>query len=131
MVDKKASKIRRFKVNGAVLATRLTLLVLVVAGGLTIYNNINKTNHVKIIEDSAFVDENGISNMVTGVKDGAVYNSSVKPLVKVNAKKITLTKDGKEITFRNGKTIKDFGSYILIVENDKGEIDTIYFDIEY
>ncbi|MDD2627883.1 MAG: hypothetical protein PHR25_05035 [Clostridia bacterium] len=131
MVDKKASKIRKYKVNGAVLASRLILLALIIASTLTIYNNMNKNNHVKILEDSAFVDENGISNMVSGVKDGGVYNSPVEPTVNANVKKITLTKDGKEIKFRNGKKIKDFGNYILTIENSRGEIDTIYFDIEY
>ena len=132
MVDKKACKVRKrkYKVNGAVFITRLTMLFVVLAVAVTIYNNSNRNIKGEILESSAYVDSEGISSMVQGVKDGAVYNSSVSPRVTSQVTNVTLTRDGEEIDFKSGKKISKIGSYILVLEDVNGSRDTIYFDIE-
>lgn len=132
MVDKKACKVRKrkYKINGAIFFTRLSFLFVILAISFTIYTKANSDNS-KIVESSAYIDENGISSLVKGVENGAVYTEGVEPKVSNSVKKVTLTKDGKEIKYRDGKKISDMGSYILKVENKNGSVDTIYFDIEY
>ena len=134
MVDKKACKIkkkRKYKINGAVFATRLTIFLVILGIAVTIYSTLNKGVPGKILESSAYVDEEGISSMVKGVKDGGVYTSDVTPTVTSSVKKATLTRDGEEVKFVSGKKISKMGSYILILEDGEGNTDTIYFDIEY
>ncbi len=132
MVDKKACKVRKrkYKFNGAVFATRLVVLLLVLGIAFTIYSKMNEKELGEIVESSAYIDANGISSMASGVQNGAVYTSAVTPKVTKNVVKATLTKDGEEIKFKSGKKISDMGSYILTLEDSMGNIDTIYFDIE-
>ena len=132
MVDKKACKIRKrkYKINGAILATRLTAFVLVIGVAFTVYNKFSKDNLGKVVESSSYIDSDGISSMVTGVQNGGVYTTSVTPVVKDVVKNATLSKDGEEIKFKSGKKISKMGSYILVLEDKDGNIDTIYFDIE-
>lgn len=132
MVDKKACKVkkRKYKVNGAVLATRLTTFVLIVGVIFTCYNRFSKNDLGKVVESSSYIDANGISSMVSGVENGGVYTSSVTPTVKEGVVNATLTKDGEEIKFKSGKKISKMGSYILCLEDSLGNVDTVYFDIE-
>ena len=129
MVDKKACKVRKrkYKVNGAVFITRITMLLVIVVIGITIYN---KSSKGRILESSAYINEDGISSLVKGVQNGAVYTSPVTPLVTSDVRKATLTKDGEEIKFKSGKKISKMGSYILTLEDKNGNVDTVYFDIE-
>jgi len=134
MVDKKACKVRRkrkYKVNGAIFATRITLVLMLVLGAVTIYKNIQKNSNGEIVESSAYIDENGISSMVSGVENGGVYTSPVVPQISSNVKRATLTRDGEKIRFKSGKKISKNGSYILTLEDKEENVDTIYFDIEY
>ena len=133
MVDKKACKVRkrRYKINGAIFFTRLSFLFVILAISFTIFTKLSGDNNSKVLESSAYIDENGISSLVKGVENGAVYTEEIEPKVSKAVKKVTLTKDGKEIKYRDGKKISDMGSYILKVEDKKGNVDTIYFDIEY
>ena len=132
MVDKKACKIRKrkYKINGAVFITRVSMLLVICAVGITIYNKIGKNNVSGIVESSAYIDINGVSSMVKGVENGGVYTKSVEPIVTSTVKKATLTRDGEEIKFKSGKKISKMGSYILTLEDKRGNVDTIYFDIE-
>lgn len=132
MVDKKACKVRKrkYRVNGAVLVTRLTILFVIFGVGFTVYSKIGKNNVKGVIESSAYIDVNGVSSMITGVENGGVYTESVEPIVTSAVKKATLTRDGKEIKFKSGKKISNMGSYILTLEDQEGNVDTIYFDIE-
>lgn len=132
MVDKKACKVRKrkYKVNGAVLATRLTTFVVICACIFTCYNKFSKNDLGKVVESSSYIDENGISSMVSGVENGGVYTGSVTPTVKTGVVNATLTKDGEEIKFKSGKKISKMGSYILTLEDSQGNVDTVYFDIE-
>jgi len=129
MVDKKACKVRKrkYKINGAIFATRISMLLVIVVAGITLYTKMNSN---KIIESSSYIDENGISSMVKGVENGGVYTSAVTPVVVKSVKEATLTKDGQEIKFKSGKKISDMGSYILTLKDKAGNVDTIYFDIE-
>lgn len=132
MVDKKACKVRKrkYKVNGAVLVTRLAMLFVICAAVITLYNKTQKNSISGIVESSAYIDVNGISSMVSGVENGGVYANSVEPIVTSSVKKATLTRDGEEIRFKSGKKISKMGSYILTLEDKSGNVDTIYFDIE-
>lgn len=132
MVDKKACKIRKrkYKVNGAIFVTRISILLLLAVAVITVYNKVDKNRLGEVVESSAYVDENGISTMVVGVKDGAVYTTSVTPKVTSMVEKVSLTKDGEEIKFKSGKKISKMGSYILTLEDKEGNVDTVYFDIE-
>ena len=133
MVDKKACKVRKrkYKVNGAVFITRISILLVISVAAVTILSKVDRNDLGKVIESSAYVDENWISSMVKGVENGAVYSSSVTPMITDNVEKATLTKDGEKIKFKSGKKISKIGSYILTLEDANGNIDTIYFDIEY
>jgi len=132
MVDKKACKIRKrkYKVNGAIFVTRISVLLLLAVAVITVYNKIDKNRLGEVVESSAYVDENGTSTLVVGVKNGAVYTTSITPKVTNMVEKATLTKDGEEIKFKSGKKISKMGSYILTLEDKEGNVDTIYFDIE-
>ncbi len=132
MVDKKACKVRKrkYKVNGAVLITRLSMLFVICAVCITVYNKVGKNNVSGIVESSAYIDINGVSSMVKGVENGGVYTDSVEPIVTSAVKKATLTRDGEGIKFKSGKKISKMGSYILTLEDKSGNVDTIYFDIE-
>lgn len=132
MVDKKACKVRKrkYKINGAIFFTRLSILFILFGTIFTIYTKVN-SNNTKILESSAYMDENGMSTLVKGVENGAVYTETIELNVSSSAKTVTLTRDGKEIKYRDGKKISDMGSYILKVEDKNGNVDTIYFDIEY
>lgn len=132
MVDKKACKVRKrkYKINGAVLATRLSIFVLVVGAVFTCYTKFSKDNLGKVVESSSYIDSDGISSMVTGVQNGGVYTSAVTPVIKDSVVNATLSKDGEEIKFKSGKKISKMGSYILVLEDKDGNIDTVYFDIE-
>lgn len=132
MVDKKACKVRKrkYKVNGAVLVTRLTMLFVICGIGVTVYSKLNREGISGIVESSAYIEVNGISSMVSGVENGGVYTEGVKPIVTSSVKKATLTRDGKDIKFKSGKKISKMGSYILVLEDNAGNVDTIYFDIE-
>ena len=132
MVDKKACKVRKrkYRINGAVFVTRVIMLFVMVGIGITVYNVNSRKFKGKILESSAYVDSEGISSMVQGVKNGAVYTSSVTPMVTSSVVKATLTRDGEEVSFKSGKKLTHMGSYILILEDSNGNVDTIYFDIE-
>ena len=132
MVDKKACKVRKrkYKVNGAVLATRLSIFVLVVGAVFTCYTKFSKDNFGKVVESSSYIDSEGISSMVTGVQNGGVYTSAVTPVIKDSVVNAILSRDGEEIKFKSGKKISKMGSYILVLEDKEGNIDTVYFDIE-
>ena len=129
MVDKKACKIRkrRYKINGAVFVTRMSVLLLIIVTGITVYN---KKAKGEILESSAYIDESSMSSMVVGVENGGVYTSSVTPKITSLVKEATLTKDGEKIKFKSGKKISQMGSYILTLEDKEGNVGTIYFDIE-
>jgi len=132
MVDKKACKVRKrkYKVNGAILVTRLAMLFVICAVGITVYSKVGKNSISGIVEKSAYIDTNGVSIMVTGVENGGVYTKGVTPIVTSSVRKVLLTRDGEEIKFKSGKKISKMGSYILTLEDKLGNIDTIYFDIE-
>ena len=132
MVDKKACKIRKrkYKVNGAIFITRLSILLLIVVTAVTVYSKMDKNSLGEVVESNAYIDENGMSSMVVGVQNGAVYTASVTPTVTNSVEKATLTKDGEEVKFKNGKKISKMGSYILTLEDKNGNVDTVYFDIE-
>lgn len=129
MVDKKACKVRKrkYKVNGAVFVTRMSVLLLILVTGITVYNKRPKGG---ILESSAYIDESSISSMAVGVENGGVYTSSVTPKITNVVKEATLTKDGEKIRFKSGKKISAVGSYILTLEDKEGNVGTIYFDIE-
>ena len=59
-----------------------------------------------------------------------LYTSAVTPVIKDSVVNATLSKDGEEIKFKSGKKISKMGSYILVLEDKDGNIDTVYFDIE-
>ena len=132
MVDKKACKVRKrkYKVNGAVFITRISVFLVICALGITVYNKTQKNTVSGIIESSAYIDVNGVSSMVKGVENGGVYTDNVEPIVTSAVKKATLTRDGEEVKFKSGKKISKIGSYILTLEDKSGNVDTIYFDIE-
>lgn len=132
MVDKKACKIRKrkYKINGAIFATRISIFLLVMVTGITVYSNFLKNDLGEVVESSAYIDVNGVSNMVIGVENGGVYTNAVTPKVTDIVKEATLTKDGEKIKFKSGKKISKMGSYILTLEDKDGNVDTIYFDIE-
>ena len=132
MVDKKACKIRKrkYKINGAIFATRISILLLVLVTGITVYSNFLRNDLGEVLESSAYIDANGISSMVKGVENGGVYTSAITPIVTSDVKSATLTKDGEGIRFKSGRKISKIGSYILTLEDKAGNIDTIYFDIE-
>ena len=132
MVDKKACKIRKrkYKINGAIFATRISIFLLVMVTGITAYSNFLKNDLGEVVESSAYIDVNGVSNMVIGVENGGVYTNAVTPKVTDIVKEATLTKDGEKIKFKSGKKISKMGSYILTLEDKDGNVDTIYFDIE-
>lgn len=130
MVDKKACKIKKYKINGAVFATRMTMVLLVAVTAFTIYNKINRKVPGEVLEASAYIDVNGVSSMAVGVENGGVYTSSVTPKVTDIVIKADLTKDGEKIKFKSGRKISKMGSYILTLEDKEGYVDTIYFDIE-
>lgn len=132
MVDKKACKIRKrkYKVNGAIFATRITMFLVIVGIGVTAYNKLDKDVSGEILESSAYIDVNGVSSMAIGVENGGVYTSSVTPKVTDIVKKASLSKDGEEVKFKSGKKISKMGSYILTLEDNEGNVDTVYFDIE-
>lgn len=132
MVDKKACKVRKrkYKINGAIFVTRLSVLLLALVTVVTVYNKIDKNNLGEVLESNAYIDTNGVSSMVIGVENGGVYTSSVIPKVTDIVKNVTLTKDGEEVKFKSGKKISKMGSYILTLEDKDGNVDTIYFDIE-
>lgn len=132
MVDKKACKIRKrkYKINGAIFVTRMTMLLVIAVAAFTVYNKLDKNVSGEILESSAYIDVNGVSSMAIGVENGGVYTSSVTPKVADVVKKASLTRDGEEIKFKSGKKISKIGSYILTLEDKAGNVDTVYFDIE-
>ena len=132
MVDKKACKVRKrkYKINGAVLATRLSIFIIAIGAVFTCYTKFSKDNLGKVVESSSYIDSEGISSMVTGVQNGGVYTSAVTPVIKDSVVNATLSRDGEEIKFKSGKKISKMGSYILVLEDKEGNIDTVYFDIE-
>lgn len=132
MVDKKACKIRKrkYKINGAIFAARMTMFLVLAVAIFTVYNKMDKDVSGQILEASAYVDASGVSSMVVGVENGAVYTDSVAPKVTDIVKKVNLSKDGQEIKFKSGKKISKMGSYILTLEDKEGNVDTVYFDIE-
>lgn len=133
MVDKKACKVRKrkYKVNGAIFVTRISMFLVICCVVVTLGTRLGKDNISGVVESSAYIDVNGVSSMVSGVENGGVYVNSVEPVVTSRVKKATLTKDGEEIKFKSGKKISKNGSYILTLEDKAGNVDTIYFDIEY
>lgn len=132
MVDKKACKIRKrkYKINGAIFATRMTMLLIIAVTAVTVHNKLDKKVSGEILEASAYIDVNGVSSMVVGVENGGVYTNSVTPKVTNLVEKVSLTKDGEEIKFKSGKKISKMGGYILSLEDKNGNVDTVYFDIE-
>lgn len=133
MVDKKACKVRKrkYKINGALFVTRLSLFLLIIVAIVTVYNKFEERRLGKILESSAYIEVDGTSSMVKGVQNGAVYTDAITPIVTNAVERVTLSKNGEEIKFRNGKKISKMGSYILTLEDNKGNVDTVYFDIEY
>lgn len=132
MVDKKACKIRKrkYKINGAIFATRMVMFFVIAVAAVTVYNKLDKNVSGEILESSAYIDANGASSMVVGIENGGVYTSSVTPKVTDIVEKVALTKDGEEINFRSGRKISKMGSYILTLKDKDGNVDTVYFDIE-
>ena len=132
MVDKKACKIRKrkYKINGAIFVTRMTMFFVIAVTGITVYNKLDKNVSGEILESSAYIDVHGVSSMVVGVENGGVYTSSVTPKVTDIVKEASLIKDGEKVKFKSGKRISEMGSYILTLEDKEGNVDTVYFDIE-
>lgn len=123
---------KKYKVNVAVLITRVTLIIMVIAIITTTINVVKHKRKNTYLESSAYVDVNGVSTMISGVQNGGIYQKAVELKLNINnVKNVTLTKDGENIRFRDGMKIKKMGSYILSVEDTNGNVDTIYFDIEY
>jgi len=132
MVDKKACKIRKrkYKINGAIFVTRMTILLVIAVIGVTVYNKLDRNVSGEVLESSAYIDVNGTSSMVVGVENGGVYTNSITPKVIDVVEKVSLTRDGEEIKFKSGRKISKMGSYILTLEDKDGNVDTVYFDIE-
>ena len=132
MVDKKACKVRKrkYKINGAIFVTRMTMFLVVAVAAFTVYNKLDKNVSGEILEASAYIDAEGVSSMAVGVENGGVYTSYVTPKVTDIVKDVRLTRDGEEVKFKSGKKISKMGSYILTLEDKEGNVDTVYFDIE-
>ena len=123
---------KRKKYKLAVFMTRMITLAIIISIGTTVYKFWDNKGKYNYVESDAYVDVNGASSMIAGVQNGAVYQNAVIPILKIdNVKEVILTKDGEKVRFKSCKKIKKMGSYILSIEDANGNIDTLYFDIEY